>query len=81
MAGAIDPSGERNRALEAFLETKVLEGYRIETHTGTHAIVITGSNRKRFLSRFRGPGAGDRYVISVDQHGEVTMIPAEPIRS
>ena len=80
MAGATDPSGQRNRALDAFLETKVREGYRIETHTDAHAI-IDGSNRQRFLSRVRRRGAGDRYVVSVDEQGEVTMIPAEPIRS
>jgi hypothetical protein len=79
MAGATDPSGKRNRALDAFLETKVRDGYRIETHTDTHAIVVDAS-RKRFLSRLRGRGAPDRYVVSVDEHGAVTMIPAEPIR-
>jgi len=29
----------------------------------------------------RGRGAGDRYVVSVDEQGQVTMIHAEPIRS
>jgi hypothetical protein len=81
IAGAIDPSGRRNRALDAFLETKVREGCRIETHTHTHAIIIDGGNRKRFLSRLLGRGAGNRYVVSVDEQGEVTMIAAEPIRS
>ncbi len=81
MAGATDPSGRRNRALDAFLETKVREGCRIETHTDTHAIIIDGGNRKRFLSRLLGRGAGNRYVVSVDERGEVTMIAAEPIRS
>jgi hypothetical protein len=81
MAGAIDPSGQRNRALDAFLETKVREGCRIETHTDAHAIIIDGGNRKRFLSRLLRRGAGNRYVVSVDEQGEVTMIAAEPIRS
>ena len=80
MAGATDPSGKRNRALDAFLETKVREGCRIETHTDTHAIIIEDVNRRRFLSRLRGRGVGNRYVVSVDEHGAVTMIPAEPIR-
>jgi hypothetical protein len=81
IAGAIDPSGQRKSRLDAFLETKVREGCRIETHTDTHAIIIEGGGRKPFLSRFRGRGAGNRYVVSVDEHGEVTMIPAEPRRS
>jgi hypothetical protein len=81
MAGAIDPSGVREKALDAFLETKVREGWRIETHTEMHAIIVEGSNRKRLFSRFRGRGARDRYVVSVDDQGDVTMIPAEPLRS
>jgi hypothetical protein len=77
MAGEIDPTGRRKLALDAFLETKLREGYRIETHTEAHAIVI---KRPSLLSRLRGRGA-DRSVVSVDEHGEVTMIPAEPKRS
>src|SRR6266496_6499724 len=75
MAGAIDPLGKRKNALDAFLETKVAEGFRIETHTDTHAIIIVGGHRKPLWSRFRRHGAGSRYVVSVDEHGEVTMIP------
>ena len=59
----------KENALDAFLETKVAEGFRIETHTDTHA------------SRFREHAAGSRYVVSVDERGEVTMIPAEPKRN
>jgi hypothetical protein len=81
MAGAIDPLGERKNALDGFLEAKVAEGFRIETHTDTHAIIIVGGHRKPFWSRFRKHGAGSRYVVSVDEHGEVTMIPAEPQRN
>jgi hypothetical protein len=81
VAGAIDPHGQRKDALDAFLETKVREGFRIETHTDTHAIIVGGGRGKSFLSRFRSRGAGSRFVISVDENGEVTMIPAEPKRS
>jgi hypothetical protein len=35
----------------------------------------------RLWSRFREPAAGGRYVVSVDERGEVTMIPAEPKRN
>ncbi len=77
MAGDIDPTGGRKNALDAFLESKVQEGFEVETHTDTHAIVV---EQKSFLSRFRGGGA-NRYVVSVDENGEVTMIPAERKRS
>ena len=81
MAGAIDPLGQRKNALSTFLETKVREGFRIETHTDTHAIIVVGGYRKSLLGWFRRQRAGSRYVVSVDQHGEVTMIPAEPRRN
>jgi hypothetical protein len=77
VAGEIDPTGGRKDALDAFLETRLQEGFEIETHTDTHAIVV---EKKSFLSRIRGGGA-NRYVVSVDELGEVTMIPAEPKRS
>jgi hypothetical protein len=71
---AIDPTGRRRDALDAFLETKLREGFEIETRTNTHAIVA----HRKFLRLFRSP---ERYVVSVDEHGRVTMVPAEPIRS
>jgi hypothetical protein len=77
VAGEIDPTGGRKNALDAFLESKLEEGFEIETHTDTHAIVV---EKKSILSRFRARGA-NRYVVSVDENGEVTMLPAEPKRS
>ena len=71
---AIDPTGRRRNALDAFLETKLQEGFEIETRTNTHAIVA----HRKFLSFFRG---SERYAVSVDEHGGVTMIPAEQKRS
>jgi hypothetical protein len=50
MAGAIDPTGGRKDALDAFLETKLREGFEIETHTDTHAIVVKRDQRKSYLS-------------------------------
>ena len=72
---AIDPTGQRENALDAFLEAKLLDGFELETRTETHAVI---AYRRSFLSRFRSP---ERYVVSVDEHGGVTMTPAEPKRS
>ena len=80
MAGVIDPLGQRKKALDEFLATKVAEGYLVETHTDTHAIIVAGGRRKPLWSRFRKHAAGSRYVVSVDEHGEVTISAAEPIR-
>jgi hypothetical protein len=73
-----DPTGERKTALDAFLEAKLRDGFEIETHTDTHAIIAQGNS---FLGRLLGHGSANRYVVSVDEHGKVTMIPAEPKRS
>ena len=81
MAGAIHPTRKRKDALDAFLETKLHEGFEIETHRDTHAIVVERNRRNSIFRRFRGHGVANRYVVSVDEHGEVTMIPAEPKRS
>ena len=70
----------RKSALTAFLDARVGEGFRIETRTDTHAI-IAPADRGWSLGRFRKAKASTRQVISVDEHGEVTMAPAEPLRS
>jgi len=75
VGGDIDPSGHRRRELDAFLEARVSEGFRIETHTDTHAIVVEPGG---LLRRLRGKP--ERFVVQVDEHGGVTMSPAEPIR-
>jgi hypothetical protein len=64
----------RKRALDEFLEERVAEGYRIETHEDTHAIVVEGGS---LLRRLRGR---QRFVVQVDDHGQVSMRPAERIR-
>lgn len=82
MSHPTDPREEtRRNALSAFLDARVGEGYRIETRTDTHAIIVPAARRWSFLDRFRGLPAQERQVISVDEHGEVTMSPAEPLRS
>jgi hypothetical protein len=78
MAGEIDPLGKRKQALDAFLEKKVAEGFTIETHTDTHAIITEAG--QRFWSRVRH-GGRRRHVIQVDEDGKVTMSAAEARRS
>jgi hypothetical protein len=63
--------------MDAFLQRKLHEGFAIETRRDTHAIIAKPSFRSRILGR----GGASRYVVSVDEHGDVTMIPAEPKRS
>jgi hypothetical protein len=71
----------RKNALTAFLDARVSEGYRIETRTDTHAIIAPADRGWPFLVRLRKAKTPVRQVISVDQSGEVTWVPAEPLRS
>jgi hypothetical protein len=71
----------RKDALTAFLEARVAEGFRVETRTDTHAIIAPRTRPWSFLDRLRKADASARQVIAVDEHGEVTMSPAEPLRS
>lgn len=70
----------RKDALTAFLEARVGEGFVIETRTDTHAIIGPPARGGSFLGRFRKAKVAARQVVSVDEHGEVTMVPAEPLR-
>ena len=63
-----------------FLEARVREGFRIETRTDTHAIIAPADRPRSFLHRLRKPKTSERQVVSVDEHGEVTISPAEPLR-
>ena len=70
----------RRDALSVFLDEQVAAGYRVETRTGTQAI-IAPTGARSVLGRLRRSGAQGRQVVSVDDQGEVTVSPAEPLRS
>lgn len=72
----------RTTALNAFLEERIAEGFRIETQTDTHAIIAPPTPRLGALLRRlrRKRRSEQRQVISVDEHGVVTARAAEPIR-
>ena len=81
MTGPTDQKEEaRKEALSAFLEARLAEGYRIETRTDTHAIIAPAERARSFLDRLRRPKTSERQVVAVNEHGEVTMAPAEPLR-
>ena len=72
---------ERRRdALTAYLDERVAAGYRVETRGGTQAIIAPTGVRS-MLGRFNRSGGRGRQVVSVDDQGEVTVSPAEPLRS
>ena len=81
MRGLHDQEELRKSALTAFLDERVREGYRVETRTDTHAIIGPPDRRRSFRDLLRKPNSPARQVVSVDRDGNVSMGPAEPLRS
>jgi hypothetical protein len=70
----------RSLALDAYLARRAGQGFRVETRSGIQAVIVR-RHRLHFLLRWFAPGrAEQRLVVSVDQHGEVTSLAAEPLR-
>jgi hypothetical protein len=76
MAGETDAGGVRRHALDEFLDARVAEGFRVEVHEATHAIVVQGGGSlvSRLLGRRR------HFVVEVDDRGTVSMRSAERVR-
>jgi hypothetical protein len=69
----------RRQALCEFLERRTAEGFRIETQTDTHAIIVSPRRLNNLLG-LRKRGRPRRQVVSVDEHAVVSTEVAEPIR-
>jgi hypothetical protein len=53
----------------------------VESHTHTQAIIGPPGRRRSLRSLLRKPRSLPRQVVSVDREGEVSIGPAEPLRS
>lgn len=70
----------RATALDAYLARRAAHGFRVETRSGTQAVIVR-RHRFYFVLRWVAHGrAEQRLVVSVDQHGDVTSLAAEPVR-
>ena len=71
---------ERGVALDEYLAEREADGFRIETRTARQAVI--GRRRPLYLVRriFGAAAAQTRLVVSVDEHGTVTAVEAEPVR-
>ena len=76
-AGAADL---RSTALDAYIARRVAQGFRVETRSGAQAVLVRRHPLYFALHWFARGLAEQRYVVSVDQHGEVTSLAAEPVR-
>jgi len=70
----------RAAALDAYLARRAAQGFRIETRSDIQAVIVR-RHRLYFLLRWLARRRCEqRLVVSVDQHGEVDSLAAEPIR-
>ena len=70
----------RAAALDTYLARRAAEGFRVETRTAVQAVIVR-RHRLYFLLRWVAHGSAEqRLVVSVDQHGEVASLAAEPVR-
>ncbi len=70
----------RSIALDTYLEQRGSKGFTIETRSGFQAVIVR-RHRLFFVLRWIARGrAEQRLVVSVDQHGEVSTVAAEPLR-
>ena len=59
----------REQAFESVLVGKREQGYRIESHDAKQAVLLMRKRRRFFNLR---PGGEERYLLSVDEHGQST---------
>jgi hypothetical protein len=70
----------RSAALDAYIARRVAQGFRVETRSGAQAVIVRRHRLYFVLHLFVRQLAEKRYVVSVDQHGEVDLLAAEPVR-
>lgn len=70
----------RSTALDTYLARRVEQGFRVETRSGAQAVIVRRRRMYFVLHRLASGHAEQRFVISVDQHGEVASLAAEPGR-
>ena len=59
----------RNKEIERTLQVKRSQGYRVESHNDTQA-VLSIRGRRRFFNLLRGDDV--RYRLSFDEHGHAS---------
>jgi hypothetical protein len=65
----------RTQELERILQAKRAQGYRIESHDDTQAVLMRRSRRRFFNLR---PGHDVRYMLSFDEQGHAISRKIEP---
>lgn len=75
-----DAADTRSAAFEAYLAQRKEEGFRVETRSGLQAVIVRQHPLHLALRWVSPERAEQRLVVSVDQHGEVVALRAQPLR-
>lgn len=70
----------RSAALDAYIAQRKAQGFRVETRSGLQAVIVRQHPLYFVLHWFPRVAAEKRFVVSVDEHGEVAAIAAQPRR-
>jgi hypothetical protein len=70
----------RSAALDAYIARRTAQGFRVETRSGNQAVIVRRHRLYLLLHWIARGSAEQRLVVSVDQHGEVDVLAAEPVR-
>ncbi len=70
----------RSDALDAYLAQRQAQGFRVETRSGLQAVIVRRHPMHFALRWVSNERAEQRLVVSVDQHGEVVELRAQPVR-
>ena len=74
------PPDTRSAALDAYLVDRETDGYLVETRTKTQAVIVRKQRMFAVLNWLRRGSGQERHVVSVDEHGVVSAVEAEPVR-
>ena len=70
----------RSAALDTYLAERGTHGFRVETRSGLQAVIVRRHPLHFALRWVAKARAEQRFVISVDEHGKVAAVPAQPLR-
>lgn len=69
MEDGMDATLTRNQEIERTLDEKRAQGYRVEAHNDTEAVLLI-RGRRRFFNRLRGDDL--RYRLTFDERGHAS---------
>jgi hypothetical protein len=70
----------RSAALDAYIAKQTADGFRVETRSGAQAVIVRRHPLYFVLHWLPRISAEQRFVVSVDEHGDVAAVAAQPRR-